>query len=265
MVDFSTAASVFKVGYGIGNLLFGKKKKSPTPAKNIMSQAQGVRAAAEKYNFNPLTLLQYGQPGGAMVGGGGPAPLASIDLITGGLTELDDWASGDRARRRQADQLEIDLAKLKLDQARSGVLAIGPSVSPLGRRAETIPSGGAIFTKPRATLAKSVAPRAQAAKPSFEEPNAIAPGREKDVVPLSNSPGVFEIQNTLTGGQPITIPGDSEPWGIDELATAVVVGAPQVFDNIVGGGKSIRERVKDKWTPHENSVVGRVRSWWNKK
>jgi hypothetical protein len=43
--------------------------------------------------------------------------------------------------------------------------------------------------------------------------------------------GLISIDNKLTGGE-IILPGaDGEPWGVDELATAVVVGAPQVFAN----------------------------------
>lgn len=136
------------VGSVLGGLggLFGKKKKDPTPAQNLLSQAQGARQAADQYGFNPLTMLQYGQPGGAMGGGGGgPSPLASIQLLTDGLKGIDDVVSGDAARRRAADQLNLDLAQLKLDQARSGVLVtqtpyavnqFGPS--PLGVRPVTV-------------------------------------------------------------------------------------------------------------------------------
>ena len=62
-----------------------------------MSQAAGARQAAKEYGFNPLTMLQYGQPGGAM-GGGGEAPLASIELITGGLGTIADELTGAAAR-----------------------------------------------------------------------------------------------------------------------------------------------------------------------
>src|SRR5690606_18630512 len=105
---------------GIGNVLGGiagikqAGEKGPTPRDNIMSQAQGVRDAASEYGFNPLTLLQYGQTG-AMAGGGGAAPLASIQLLTDGLKDIDDIVSGDRARRQAADQLSLDMAKIQYD------------------------------------------------------------------------------------------------------------------------------------------------------
>lgn len=142
---FGLLSGIGSVLGGLGGL-FGKKK-SATPALNMLSQAKGAREAAAQYGFNPLTMLQYGQPGGAMGGGGGASPLASIQMITDGLKDIDDITSGDAARRRAADQLNLDLAQLKLDQARSGVVAtvphyavdgVGPGPSPLGVRPVTV-------------------------------------------------------------------------------------------------------------------------------
>lgn len=138
-MSFGLLSGIGSVLGGLGGL-FGKKAMGPR--KNIISQAKGARQAAELTGFNPLTLLQYGQPGGAMGGGGGAAPLASVSMITDGLKDIDDVTSGDAARRRAADQLNLDLAQLKLDQARSGVMAVAPQMavngisgpSPLGVR-----------------------------------------------------------------------------------------------------------------------------------
>lgn len=141
------------VGSILGGLggLFGKKNKN-TPALNILSAAKGAREASEKYGFNPLTLLQYGSGGFGGSSDGGAPPLASVQMLTDGLQGLDDVVSGDAARRRAADQLNLDLAQLKLDQARSGVLAVTPHYardgvglgpSPLGGRSvEVYPSNG---------------------------------------------------------------------------------------------------------------------------
>lgn len=152
-MPFSVLSGVGSVLGGLGGL-FGKKKKQPSPRDNIMSQAQGARDAAERYGFNPLTLLQYGQPGGASpIGGDGTPPLASIEAITGGLMDINEVVSGDAARRRAAEQAQLDLAQIKLDQAQAGVIASGPGVgpiaaspSPLGRNAVPVAtSGGATF------------------------------------------------------------------------------------------------------------------------
>lgn len=127
----------------LGGLL-GGGKKAPSPRKNLLSQAQGAREASEKYGFNPLTMLQYGQTGGAA--GGGAPPLASTELLLGGLGDITDVVSGEKARRDKANQLEVDLAQIQLDQARSGVLAVAPSATAnvgeglpaLGRRAAMV-------------------------------------------------------------------------------------------------------------------------------
>lgn len=161
----------------IGGLsgLFSSKKGAPSARENTVKLAQGARQAAERYGFNPLTMLQYG--GGAGGGGGGGAPpLASVEMLTSGLRDFDDITSGDAQRRRAAEQLELDLARLKLDQARSGVAvapvaavnAVGAGPSPLGRRAVTVMQGGAVADVPRAVTRSSAKP---------DNPNASHPLR----------------------------------------------------------------------------------------
>ena len=151
---FAGLASAGNALSGIGSILGGLgglfgKKKSASPASNIISQAKGARQAAERYGFNPLTMLQYGQPGGALGGGSSGPPLASFEMISAGLDALSPEAREERAIKREADQLNLDLAKLKLEQARSGVAyapgsaagAVGGG-SPLGRTAVTVLPGG---------------------------------------------------------------------------------------------------------------------------
>lgn len=153
-MPFGLLSGIGSVLGGLGGL-FGKKQKNAqvTTAQGILGQAQGSREAADRYGFNPLTLLANSSP---MMGeSGGPSPLASIQMITDGLKDVDDITSGDAARRRAADQLNLDLAALKLDQARSGVVAtvpqyavsgIGPGPSPLGVRPVGVyPSNGQRF------------------------------------------------------------------------------------------------------------------------
>lgn len=133
--------SAVKIASGLSGL-FGKKKKAPTVQENMMAQAQGARMAAEAFGFNPLTMLQFGNPQGTGLANSSAPPLASTDLLVDGLAGVDDIVSGDLRRRRAADQLNLDMAALKLDQARSGVLSVpigavntvakGPS--PLGQR-----------------------------------------------------------------------------------------------------------------------------------
>lgn len=131
--------------------LFGGKKKSPTPAQNMLSQAKGARQAAEKYGFNPLTMLQYGQPGGAMGAGGAP-PLASSDLILGAMQDVSDVLTGETARRAEANKLELELGRRKIE-AMSGLLAVAPSAAAtVGEGLPTIGRRAAMAVTPSTQL-----------------------------------------------------------------------------------------------------------------
>lgn len=230
-MSWGAVAGVAKAIGGLASAFGGGSKGAPSARENIMKAAQGARQASEEFGFNPLTLLGSGA---AMGGGGGgsPPPLASLQVLTEGLEGLDDISSGDAARRRQAEQLEIDLAKLKLDQARSGVI---PSQSMASETVSRTPSPiGVAHGTYAATNVRQAPPRmatASAARFEAKGKNPIAPGRKDDVAPLTNSPGVFVMENAITGG-PITIPGEGEPWGVDELATAAVIGVPQIAYNV---------------------------------
>lgn len=107
--------------------LFGGGDDAPTPAQNLMSQAKGARDAAAKYGFNPLTMMQYGQTGGA--GGSGGGGLASNELLMGAVLDVADIATGENARRRAAEDLQNDLTRIKIDQARSGVVQVTPQAT----------------------------------------------------------------------------------------------------------------------------------------
>ena len=228
-----------------------------------MKLAQGARQAAERYGFNPLTMLGAGA---GMGGGGGAAhPLASIQMLTEGLQGIDDVVSGDAARRRQADQLQLDLAKVQLEQARSGVIASGPtaadavggSLSPLGAPRGTHVQKTARAVPARISASASAAVPVAKPKGKFSQgENPDAPGRKEDIAPLTNSPGFFEIENSWTGG-PVSIPGEGEPWGFDEMGTALVFGFPEVLgnhaNNVLFDGKRVDKWWKDTRKAREKS------------
>ncbi len=137
MALLETASGVMSVLGGLKGL-FGKKAKNPTPRDNLLSQLQGIEEGAEKYGYNRLTLLQHGQTGGTGLGASGP-PLASFDMLSDGFREIGDVVSGDADRRRQAENLKLDLAKLEIERLQAGHAAdaVG-GVSPLGNRAKTV-------------------------------------------------------------------------------------------------------------------------------
>lgn len=177
-----------------------------------------LREGAEAAGFNPLTALEYG--GTIASHPSGVAPLASHQALRGVVQSVSDKVTGRAERERVRDQLEIDLAKVRLDQAIAEVQAA--RVPALGRASRVSAIGRLTGSGPLSTrTGDAIDPR---------NTNPIAGNRKKEILELPNTPGVFEIENAVTGG-PVTIPGDSEPWGIDELATAVIVGGPQVVAN----------------------------------
>lgn len=235
----------FELLSGIGSVLGGlgglfgssRRRRDPTPRQNLLSQAQGAREAADKYGFNPLTMLQYGQVGGAMGGGGGGAPpLASIDLITGGLKDINDVISGDAARRRAADQLELDLAKVKIDQAKSQMALdhaqlMRMSAAPLGRRAVTAHG----------------APHARIASPPMAGPYL---GRDVDVEKVPSTAGVAVLDTPLLD-QRYVLPATGSD-GMDELASA---GAAIAYQRQQDWREEMAERVQKSMygTPEEKA------------
>ena len=256
---------------GVGSLiggvsgLFSKSKGAPSARENTVKLAQGARQASERYGFNPLTMLGAGSSMGGGGGGGGAPPLASIQMLTEGLQSVDDVISGDADRRRQADQLQLDLAKVQLEQARSGVIAsgstaadaVGGSLSPLGAPRGTHVQKTARAVPARFSVSASAAAPVAKPKGKFSQgENPDAPGRKEDIAPLTNSPGFFEVENSWTGG-PVSIPGEGEPWGIDELGTALVVGVPEVLGNhankVLFDGKRVDKWWKDTRKAREKS------------
>jgi len=124
-MDPVVAGGILKVAGG----LLGRKK-APTPSQNIMSQAKGARQAAEKYGFNPLTMLQYGQPGGAMGGGGDAPPLASLAIL-GDIIE--ENYGQDAQDRREHNRLTNELLTLEVAKARTlGAVAPVSAVAGIG-------------------------------------------------------------------------------------------------------------------------------------
>lgn len=224
---------------GLGGLFGNKKPQQPDIADNLRDQAWGARQAAEKFNFNPLTMLQMGQPAGAGLAAGGTPPLASIDLITGGLTDINDQLSGDAERRRQADILELDMAKLKYDQARAGVQAVsmaprpvasgvGVGPSPLGRRSVVAPSpGGADFKSGRLTMATGPASSGGALT------------RSAPPIPSPRVRGNEMIPVTYPDGKLVQIPrGAADRLGIKPGGTLLAGDLEELKGEFVGGAES---------------------------
>ena len=255
-MPFSFISSALAVAQGVKGL-FGSKPKEKTPRDNMLSQAAGAREAAEQYGFNPLTMLQYGQPGGAISGGGGPAPLASMQILQDGLRGFDDIQSGDLARRRALDEHQVELARIQLDEVRRGVGL---------NRASDIGPSPAVFGRQAVPVAQPNLRRAGSEAVGGDLTNPLDPTRKIERDPIVNMPGFFEVQNRLTYGKPIVLPGEELENDPGSLTAVAAIGGPQVVVNAARfHGERFRAENKEARESEENRkrVNQRRRDRWS--
>lgn len=195
---------------------------------DIIDALPRMRKSAEAAGFNPLSALQNGAANSLGVHSGVPASVAPLASTRVAQNNVQDVFSdiGRFFDQRKAEKS----AKAELEAIYKETAAAGGASGIVGRTTRAVSTPGAV-TMPRPTNVASVntkKPRITAPGDFGQTPNMLSPEREKDVMSVANTSGVFEMQNKITGDNPIILPGDSEPWGIDELGTAVVVGLPQI-------------------------------------
>lgn len=198
--------------------LFGKKKKSMTPGRSIVSSAKGAREAAEKYGFNALTLLQNSNlTAGAGMDTGAP-PLASLAVLGDIVEETFGKSSEDEAERREHNKLQNELLRLEVERARGAMRAV---------EAGSLAGGGAITG---ARTVKSISSPVSASgfgAPALEN-TGITPGRGREVRPQTNESGFIEWDNAVTG--PLKFFG-SEGEIAMEYIQLPLFGLPQLANN----------------------------------
>lgn len=249
------------IGAGVNILggILGMKKQKPLSAGTIIGQtaagvegqAKGAREAGEKYGFNPLTLLGLGGAGVGSMAASGP-PLASFDMISGGLRSLEEERSGENEQRRVRAGFENDLLRLEIDRLKGGGSVRAGSSGVGSGSGRNIASGN-----------KSVLPPLSINPDLGMTPSSITAGRDVQVMKTANTGGVFQMENNWTSG-PLSILGDSEPWGLDEILGAVPQVVPQLAINY---GKKIGQWAatsnsspfqKDKYKSRESKPDGYI-------
>lgn len=134
---------------GLAGSILGKPKT--TSAGQNLTSTLAAAAEAEKYGFNPLEALRSGAAGiGPSVSGGIPGLASSLAAVGDAIDPAVKRAQRQDEERRK---LDLDLARIKLDQARSGfALPQGGSATrgaALGNRAEAWASPGSANTVTR--------------------------------------------------------------------------------------------------------------------
>ena len=223
--------TALSTGVSILGGLFGLKKQKPLSvgtiigqtAAGVEGQAKGAREAGEKYGFNPLTLLGLGGAGVGSLAAAGP-PLASFDMISGGLRSLAEERSGESEQRRVRAGFENDMLKLEIDRLKGG-----------GSVRAGVGSVRSVSGRNIAVGNKSVLPPLAINPDLGMTPSKMTAGRDVQVMRTANTGGFFDMENNWSRG-PLSILGDSEPWGFDEMLGAVPQVLPQLAINY---GKSL--------------------------
>lgn len=159
------------------------------------------------------------------------APLSSTSLISNQLVNktlasVQRELSGEAAAERQRQRLEDDLLRLKLDIGRAGF-----------ERAVKSNPGVQSFGSVRSAKTASAPSPLAAGFPSLTSVvEGVTDGRDTKIKDVNNIAGLTRIQSGMTGNMPVYLPGEGDMSGIDELATAMAIGLPQV---IYQSGKTV--------------------------
>ncbi|AXH74965.1 MAG: DNA pilot protein [Microviridae sp.] len=118
--------TLINVGGKLLGGLFGNRSAKKAAAKQRAQALEDerlkftrLRESAELGGFNPLTALAGGGLSGLSGLPSSAPPLASTEMLSGALSDITDEFTGVASQQRARDQLELELAKIKVDQAKT--------------------------------------------------------------------------------------------------------------------------------------------------
>lgn len=181
---------------------------------------KALRAALEEAGYNPLLMPNIAGTQGA---GYAPQMGSNMNALASTLAFSD---SEQNALRLRATEIEQENEFLQRQLQRQTLTPDVPGIYPT---TETDgPTGGP---------SPAIAPRLAALTPDFDQERQ----------PSGVGSGLIALQNAMTGGEVILPGADGEPWGIDELATAAILGPPQVAYNWVAQLYQMEGSYGDEW------------------
>jgi hypothetical protein len=206
-----------------------------------------LRTSAEAAGFNPLTVLRA--TGGSLPGTATPSGalssssafrMALADGVRSGIGTLlsHDPMAAERDALEQGLMRE-QIATLQYERSRDQALGSAPvydrfqgPVQGTVARGSTRGAAPAVGEAPTGPVLPRI-PWLLGSTPLPTNANTQAltggVGREVEHLPNTTGPGMTVVQGNLSGGVPVSVPGDGgEPWGVDELATYAIFAAPQL-------------------------------------
>lgn len=196
------------------SLINGSKNRKAQQAANEANTPQAQVAGWEAAGINPIMGITQGQwiPQQAVTMGDSFANAGAA--LSRGMELNHEEQLAQTGLRKENEELRESLNELSKRREPSNMERFGDRLPIGGSNADTSLSGDDL------SLGRSA--------------DDVASGRDVEVAPYTSGAGVSEINNNFTGG-PVVIPGDDgEPWGLDELGTALLIGGPQVVRNHIG-------------------------------
>lgn len=208
-----TAKAVLTAGGAVADSLIAKKRQQAAYDKqkaDASNKFVDMSAAAKKAGFNPLTVLR--NTGGAGFGSYGEyIPSAQFSLLgTAALSfgrSMYEQKVNEPIDKYNKELRDLELAQRKID------LKLGKQQLKIGNG---VLAGGGFSGGARPTL--DAAPEVMDV---LEQAQLVDPRRGAEAAPVVSGAGITVIDSPVLGK--IMLPGaDGEPWGIDELMTAVI-------------------------------------------
>lgn len=191
--------------------LFGKNSaEKATRDQNYYNRPRAQRQRAEGGGFNPLFVMSNGASGNQTQSG--YSPIMGNSIAQAGAA----FAGAMQAE----EQLKIQRSELEMENQR---------LDELVKATKLTANVGGIYAKGNRNNGSGNLGSSSNPNGYGRSGDVVAPDRDQEVAPYVSGAGLTEINNSFTGGS-VVVPGDDgEPWGIDEVATAAIFGAPQVF------------------------------------
>lgn len=117
--------SLIAAGGSILGGILSKPKGGESTYRKTLEASRGAMDAQNQYGINALELIRSGAGAG---GGAGSPRVGSVAAMTQGFDQIANVLSGQEAQQREANKVQLELAKLELEQKRGQLSTTGKKI-----------------------------------------------------------------------------------------------------------------------------------------